>query len=156
MEQDKDKVIKAALEYNRRIRERAFTMPESLKDKTIMDVLISPEFETHLTALINEQVETRQQVLRTIAELKKKGKVVAENRPTIDRVIDTGLMDNAGDFAVEFARVLNKVSEYPRDIRDYIEQLGKKAYEKTICQLINDANPDMAELYKTATSTIKN
>lgn len=156
MEQDKDKIIKAALEYNRRIRERAFTTPKSLKDKTIMDVLISPEFEMHLAALINEQMETRKQVLKTIDALKEKGKVVAENRPTIDRVIETGLMYNVGDFAVEFVRVLNKVSEYPRDIRDYIEQLGKRAYEKTTCQFINDANPDMAELYKTATATSKN
>lgn len=156
MEQDKEKVFKAWQEYNRRIREKAFKMPTSLKGASVMGVLMLPEFETHLTALINEQVMTRQQVLKTIAELKKKGKVVAENRPTIDRVIETGLMANAGDFAVEFAHVLDKVSKQPRDIRDYIEQLGKKAYEKTIHQLINDANPDMAELYKTATSTIKN
>lgn len=145
---------KAAIEYNRRINAKEFTYPEALRDKSVYDVLIMPEFATILTAYINEQVETRKKVLETIAKLKEQGKRVAENRPTIDRVMDLGLM-NAGDFAVEFARVLNHQSKYPSAIRLYIHQLGMKAYNATMEKLICDANPDMAELLKQATATNK-
>lgn len=145
---------KAAIEYNRRIRAREFSNPEILTDKSIGDVLIMPEFVAILKAYIAEQIETRKQVLKTIEALKQKGKKVPEKRPTIDRVLDLGLMD-AGTFAVEFAKVLNKESKYPVVIRDYIRQLGMKAYNATLEKFICDANPDMAELQKQATSNRK-
>lgn len=146
---------KATIEYNRRIGANEFTYPEALRDKSVYDVLIMPEFLTNLTAYVNEQVETRTKVLETIAELKKQNKRVAENRPTIDRVMDLGLMNDPGDFAVEFAKVLNHQSEHPAGIRLYIGQLGMKAYNATIEKFICDANPDMAELLKQATATNK-
>lgn len=123
---------KAAIEYNRRINANEFTYPEALRDKSVYDVLIMPEFAAILMAYINEQVETRTNVLETIAELKKQNKRVAENRPTIDRVMGLGLMNDPGDFAVEFAKVLNHQSKHPAEIRLYIHQLGMKAYNATI------------------------
>ncbi len=147
---------KAAIEYNRRLANREFKEPEALCGKTRYDLMITPEFETILTAYINEQVETRTKVLETIAELKKKGKMVAENRPTIDRVMELGIMNDPADFAVAFVDVENKQSKYPADIRLYIHQLGMKAFNATIEKFICDANPDMAELRKTAMSSSKN
>lgn len=147
MEKELTPQQKAAIEYSRRIRAKEFEMPEALRDKTNFDVLTTPEFEAILTNCINEQVETRTKVLETIAELKKKGKKVAEKRPTIDRVIELGLMD-IGRFALEFAMILAKKSNQPREIRDYIRQLGMRAYRATINKFICDANPEMAELMK--------
>lgn len=144
MKQELTPQQKAAIEYNRRIGANEFTSPEALRDKSVYDVLIMPEFAAILTAYINEQVETR-----------TKNKRVAENRPTIDRVMDLGLMNDPGDFAVEFAKVLNHQSKHPAKIRLYIHQLGMKAYNATIEKFICDANPDMAELLKQATATNK-
>lgn len=155
MKQELTPQQKAAIEYNRRINANEFTYPEALRDKSVYDVLIMPEFSAILTAYINEQVETRTKVLETIAKLKEQGKRVAENRPTIDRVMDLGLMKDPGDFAVEFARVLNHQSKHQAAIRLYIHQLGMKAYNATIEKFICDANPDMAELLKQATATNK-
>lgn len=156
MEQELTEQKKALLEYRRRIRTGEFVEPEKLKGKRVEDVLKMPEFINVLTSFIDEQMEMRKQVLRTIEELKNEGKRVAEKRPTIDRVIELGLMENPGDFAVEFARVMDKESKHPRDIRDYIRQLGMKAYITTIDQLIVAANVDLAELKKQATTTTKN
>ena len=155
MKQELTPQQKAAIEYNRRIGANEFTYPEALRDKSVYDVLIMPEFSAILTTYINEQAETRTKVLDTIAKLKEQGKRVAKNRPTIDRVIDLGLMNDPGDFAVEFARVLNHQSKHPAVIRLYIKQLGMKAYNATIEKFICDVNPDMAELLKQATATNK-
>lgn len=155
MKQELTPQQKAAIEYNRRINANEFTYPEALRDKSVYDVLIMPEFSAILKAYINEQVDTRIKVLETIAKLKEQGKRVAENRPTIDRVIELGLMDDHGNFAVEFAKVLNHQSKYPAEIRLYIKQLGMKAYNATIEKFICDANPDMDELLKQATATNK-
>ena len=69
---------KAAIEYNRRINDKEFTYPEALRDKSVYDVLIMPEFAAILTAYINEQVETRKKVVETIVKLKEQGKGSAE------------------------------------------------------------------------------
>lgn len=148
MKQELTKQQKAAIEYERRIRMNDFKQPESL----VFDVLIMPEFATELSALINEQVTLRTQVKEAIADIISKGKKVAENRPTIDRVMDLGLMDDAGEFAVEFARVLNHQSKHPANVRLYVQQLGMKAYNSTLDKLICEANPDLAEMRKTAIS----
>lgn len=151
-----DKRRDSLLEYSRRILSKEYVFPEVLRDKKVADVLIMPDFVSILSAFVKEQKEKRASVLEAIAELKKQGKSVDENRPTIDRVIEFGLMDNAGDFAVEFAKVLNRQSKHPAAIRLYIRQLGMKAYNATIEKLIRDENPDMAELYEQATAIGKN
>lgn len=155
MKQELTPQQKAAIEYNRRLVNREFKEPEALCGKSRYDLMITPEFETILTAYINEQVETRTKVLETIAELKKQNKRVAENRPTIDRVMELGIMNDPGEFAVAFVDVEDNQSKYPAEIRLYIHQLGMKAYNATIEKFICDANPDMAELLKQATATNK-
>lgn len=154
MKQELTEQQKASFEYNRRMKAGEFKHPEILKGKQVLDVLELPEFIANMGAYMNEQKMTREAVLQQRQKIIKAGKYPApEKRPCIDRVIELGLMKNAEDFTVEFAKVLNKQSKHPAEIRAYIMQLGMMAYKLTIEQLVNQANPDMAELLKTANPT---
>lgn len=147
---------KASIEYNRRLNKGEYVKPERLNG-TVFDVLDMPEYITNLAAYMNEQKMTRDAVLQQRKKIIEAGKFPApENRPCIDRVIELGLMESANDFAFEFAKVLNRTSEHPRKIREYIWQLGMRAYQLTIEQFICDANPDMAELVKKSQEPTKN
>lgn len=140
-------------EFNRRILARDFVEPEKLKGKSNVDMLLLPEFTDNLKAAINEQLQLRKAVKEQVDNMRLQGKRVQEKRHVLDRVIEMGLME-PGLFAVEFAAVLYKRSELPAAVREYVKELGMKAYNKTTLQLICEANPDMAELRKKA--TIKN
>lgn len=146
----------AYAEYKRRIAAHDFKDPKKLIGKTFFAVLLMPEFATNLTACIDEQVKTREQVKKAIAEIRKKGKRVADTRTDLDRLIEMGLMVDAGDFAVEFANVIAKESKLPNSLREYVRELGMRAYNMTIHQFIREANPDLDDLYKKATATTKN
>lgn len=146
----------AYAEYKRRIAAHDFKDPEELNGKTQFDLLLMPEFATNLNACIDEQVAARTQAKKAVAELRKQGKRVADTRTDIDRVMEMGLMDDAGNFAVEFANVLAKKSKLPNTLREYVNELGMRAYNMTIHQFIRNANPDLADLYKKATATTKN
>lgn len=154
MKQELTEQQKASLEYNRRLKAGEFKCPEALQGKQVLDVLELPEFIATMGAYMNEQKMTREAVLQQRKKIIESGKYPApEKRPCIDRVIELGLMKNAEDFTVEFAKVLNKQSKHPAEIRAYIMQLGTRAYKLTVEQLISQANPDMAELLKTANPT---
>lgn len=148
---------KASIEYNRRLVMGQFKAPKILKDKQILDVLDMPEFVANMGAFINEQKMTREAVLQQRKKIIESGKFPApEKRPCIDRVMELGLLKNADDFTLEFAKVLTHQSEYPAEIRLYIQQLGMRAYNLTIEQLICKENPDMAELVEKSRETTKN
>lgn len=148
---------KASIEYNRRLANGKFKMPEILKDKKVLDVLDMPEFVANMGAFINEQKMTREAVLQQRQKIIESGKFPApEKRPCIDRVIELGLLKNADDFTLEFAKVLNGTSEHPAEIRTYIRQLGNRAYQLTVEQFICKENPDMAALVEKSHETTKN
>lgn len=148
---------KASIEYNKRLSKGQFKAPEILKDKQILDVLDMPEFVANMGAFINEQKMTREAVLQQRKKIIESGKFPApEKRPCIDRVMELGLLKNADDFTLEFAKVLTHQSEYPAEIRLYIQQLGMRAYNLTIEQLICKENPDMAALVEKSRKTTKN
>lgn len=155
MEQELTPQQKAGIEYDRRIIAREFIEPDTLKDKTRYDVMIMPEFAEELAACMNEQKQTRESVREVIAKMRKDGKKIVEQRPVIDRVIEAGLLDDAGEFAVAFVEVQDGESKHPKAIREYIRELGMKAFNNTIRRFINEANPDMKELYEQATATTK-
>lgn len=148
---------KASIEYNRRLSMGQFKYPEILKDKQVFDVLKMPEFVANIGAFMNEQKMTREAVLQQRQKIVESGKFPApEKRPCIDRVIELGLLMNAEDFTLEFAKVLSRTSEHPKEIREYIRQLGMRAYKLTVEQFICKENPDMAELVEKSSVTTKN
>lgn len=148
---------KAAIEYNRRLSMGQFTYPEILKDKQVLDVLDMPEFVANMGAFMNEQKMTREAMLQQRQKIVESGKYPApEKRPCIDRVIELGLLKNADDFTLEFAKVLTHQSEHTAEIRMYIQQLGMRAYQLTIEQFICKENPDMAALVEKSRETTKN
>lgn len=143
----------AGKEYNRRLRELEYKRPERLCNVSVEDIVYSPEFSENLTAYINEQKMTRNTVLQTRKRIRESGKYPEpENRPTIDRIIEAGLMENASDFGKEYIEVINGKSKYPAEMRKYIHQLGTLAYRLTIEQIICKENPDMARLVKLSQS----
>lgn len=148
---------KAQMEYTRRFANKEYKMPEALKDASCFDVLMMPEYVQNIERLIAEQSSSRDAYLEAVKDLEKKGKFVPrENRPVIDRVRELGLLDNTGDFVVEYANVIARKSNFPREVREYIQQLGALAAKLTIHQLVREADPEMSELYRKANETTKN
>lgn len=149
--------LKATIEYNRRLNTGEYVIPQKLDGKTVFDILEMPEFKTNLGAFINEQLMTRNAVLQQRKKIIESGKHPApEKRPCVDRIIELGLMHDTDSFAEEFLKVINRSSKYPAAIREYVRQLGMRAYRLTVEQFICEENPDMAELVKTAQATNQN
>lgn len=138
-------------EYNRRLRNRNFVTPEKLDGKNVYDVLQMPEYYKNLERIVNEQVETRTNALSAINEMRKKGKKIQANRHVIDRIFEMGLFHDIGELIVDIAAVFNKQSSYPVEVRQYLYQLGKLAYDITTESFILEANPDMKQLLDLAT-----
>lgn len=135
-------------EYKTRIAGGKFIVPDKIKDKTIYDCLLMPEFETNLSACIDEQLQSRKLMKETVDAMRAKGKKVVDPRSAIDRAIELGLMADCGTFTVEFANVIARRSKLPMAIREYVYELGMRAYNMLMHEFIRDANADMAELYK--------
>lgn len=136
-------------EYNRRLKACDYKIPEILTQSTIEDVCSTQEFSRNLIAYINEQKMTRESILNTRKKIRDSGRYPApEHRPTIDRILESGLMDNPQNFVDEYVKVVRGKSNYPEAMRTYIIQLGNLAYRMTIEQYICYENPDMANLVK--------
>lgn len=146
---------KAAIEYNRKLKENDYVAPEKLQGKSVFDVLTMDEFFNTMKTCIGEQLQLRQAFLDACEKMKKEGKRVPVSREPIDRVRECGLMD-VGEFILEYAKVLNKQSKQPREIRDYVSQLGRKAYVMTVEKMIQESDPEMKKLFDKATKTKKN
>lgn len=135
-------------EYKTRIAGGKFIVPDKIKDKTIYDCLVMPEFETKLSACIDEQLQSRKLMKETVDAIRAKGKKVADPRSEIDRVTELGLMADCGTFTVEFANVIAKRSKLPMAVRAYVYELGMRAYNLMMHELIRESNADLAELYE--------
>lgn len=151
MEIEKLTKEQAQEEYNRRLRNHDFVTPEKLDGKTVYDVLQMPEYYTNVERIVNEQIETRTNALSTINEMRKKDKKIQARRHVIDRIFEMGLFHDIGEFIVDIAGVFSKQSSYLVEVRQYIYQLGKLAYDITTESFILEVNPEMKQLLDIAT-----
>ena len=119
---------------------------KALKGKTVEDILQTEEFRQNIGAYLHAQ---RQDRLRTRGYLQRKshseGRTFWPNAHVIDR-LDYLTGENFADY---FAKVVEHRSGLPKSERDYIEQLGLQALNKTIADFIIAEHPELEEeIYK--------
>lgn len=103
---------------------------KALQGKSVADVCGYSGFLSNLEAYINAQREERRIALDHAAQFGG-GKRHAPAHP-----IDKTMEWSAEQFRDEFVRVLGKTSNQPKAVREYVEQLGKQAYNVTIANIV--------------------
>ena len=106
---------------------------KKVADLSIEDVLIMPLFVSNLRAQINELWKSRETARKNAGKDNQKLK-----NHVIDQLHADGLLD-AGNFAVLFAQVLDKVATgYSSNDREFIRAVGMTAFNITMQKLIAD------------------
>lgn len=117
----------------------------ALKDKTVGDILNSDLFKTNIAAYLKAQREDRTKAKEYIRSMAKQVKFrIWPKSHVIDR-LDYLTPDN---FASYFAKVLEHRSSLPKSEREYIEQIGRQAFNKTIADFAIAERPELEnEIY---------
>lgn len=120
---------------------------KALKDKTVGDILMMPEFRTNIAAYLKAQREDRTKAKEYIVSMAKSLKQrIWPKTHVIDRL---GYLTE-DNFAYYFAKVIEHQSGLPKSERDYIEQIGMQALNKTIADFVVAEFPELNEtIYKT-------
>lgn len=106
---------------------------KKVADLSIEDVLIMPLFVSNLRAQINELWKSRETARKNAGKDNQRLK-----NHVIDQLHADGLLD-AGNFAVLFAQVLDKVATgYSSNDREFIRAVGMTAFNITMQKLIAD------------------
>lgn len=115
---------------------------KTLKDKTVGEVIMMPEFRENIAAYLKAQREDRAKAKEYIVTMAKRlQQRIWPKTHVIDRL---GYL-NADNFAYYFAKVLEHQSGLPKSERDYIEQLGRQALNKTIADCVIAEFPELEE-----------
>ena len=106
---------------------------KKVADLSIEDVLIMPLFVSNLRAQITDLWQSRETARKKAAKDNQRLK-----NHVIDQLHADGLLD-AGNFAVLFAQVLDKVATgYSSNDREFIQAVGMTAFNITMQKLIAD------------------
>lgn len=109
------------------------SIEKKVADLSIEDVLIMPLFVSNLRAQINDLWKSRETARKNAAKDNQRLK-----NHVIDQLHADGLLD-AGNFAVLFAQVLDKVATgYSSNDREFIRAVGMTAFNITMQKLIDD------------------
>lgn len=114
----------------------------ALKDKTIADILETDVFKKNIAAYLKAQREDRSKAKEYIRNMAKHVRnYIWPKSHVIDR-LDYLTPDN---FAFYFGRVLEHRSRLPKSERDYIDQIGRQALNKTIADFVVAEFPEYKE-----------
>lgn len=109
------------------------SIEKKVADLSIEDVLIMPLFISNLREQINDLWKSRETARKNAAKDNQRLK-----NHVIDQLHADGLLD-AGNFAVLFAQVLDKVATgYSSNDREFIRAVGMTAFNITMQKLIDD------------------
>lgn len=112
---------------------------KALQGKTVEDLIETPRFRENLAAYMTEQRETRKAARASLKAMEKlRGPMKLSAHP-IDRVINL----TVDQFADEYKRVISRESSCSRAVRQYVEQLGRQAYNLTVAQFVIDEFPEL-------------
>lgn len=117
----------------------------ALKDKTVGDILKTETFRKNIAAYLKAQREDRAKAKEYIRNMAKHLKnYIWPKSHVIDR-LDYLTPDN---FVHYFAKVIEKKSLLPKAEREYIDQIGKQAFNKTIADIAIAERPELElEIY---------
>lgn len=115
---------------------------KALKDKSVGDILQMPEFRENIAAYLKAQREDRAKAKEYIQTMAKRlNQKIWPKTHVIDRLEYL----NPDNFAYYFAKVVEHQSGLPKSERDYIEQLGRQALNKTIADFVVAEFPEYKE-----------
>lgn len=108
---------------------------------TVADLIATARFRDNLAAYMTAQRVDRKTIRESYEAMRKLGGAKGYKLPAhpIDRVIDL----TVEQFADEFMAVISKASARSVAERQYIEQLGKQAYNLTVAQYVVDEYPEL-------------
>lgn len=108
---------------------------------TVADLIATARFRDNLAAYMTAQRTDRKAIRESYEAMRKLGGAKGYKLPAhpIDRVIDM----TVEQFADEYMAVISKASARPVAERQYIEQLGKQAYNLTVAQYVVDEYPEL-------------
>ena len=115
---------------------------KALKDKSVGDILQMPEFRENIAAYLKAQREDR---AKTKEYIQTMAKMLNQKIWPKTHVIDRLDYLNPDNFAYYFAKVTDHRSNLPKSERDYIEQLGCQALNKTIADFVIAEFPEYKE-----------
>lgn len=126
----------------------------ALKDKTIGDILKTDLFRTNIAAYLKAQREDRAKAKEYIRNMAKQFRNrIWPKAHVIDR-LDYLTPDN---FASYFAKILEHHSFLPKSEREYIEQIGRQAFNKTIADIAIAERPELEnEIYSSKNKSNEN
>ena len=112
---------------------------KALQGKTVEDLIETPRFRENLAAYMTEQRETRKAARASLKAMEKLNGPMKLSAHPIDRVINL----TVDQFADEYKRVISRESSRSRAVRQYVEQLGRQAYNLTVAQFVIDEFPEL-------------
>lgn len=111
---------------------------KALQGKSVEDVLRTPEFAANVAAYLREQRALRQAVRDTIHKQNPRARIPAH---TVDRM---GYL-NEYNFAEIWIKISQRIIKKPKSEREYIDQLGMLAYNKTIADFVIAEFPELKD-----------
>lgn len=131
---------------------------KALQGKTVADIIMMPRFRDNLAAYWEAQKADREAIKRSYLAMKK---VASEKGHQLSKkdyekivksrtkyklpahCIDDLMALSVDDMAIEYAKVVTRQSNRVAAEREYIEQLGRQAYNITIAQIAVEEFPEL-------------
>lgn len=114
---------------------------KALQGVTIEELVNGDRFRDNLAAYLTEQREARKMARSSYEALRKMGGAKGYHLPA--HVCDKFIDKTAEEFAALYLDVLAKRYNGPFAERQYIEQLGKQAYNLTVAQIVVEEFPEL-------------
>lgn len=114
---------------------------KALQDVTVEQLINGERYRNNIAAYLKEQQETRKTTFASYKAMYKLGGPKSYKLPA--HVVDHFLDWTVDRFVAEFIKVIAKRSELSFAERQYIEQLGKQAYNLTVAQYVIEEFPEL-------------
>ena len=114
---------------------------KALQGVTVEQLINGERYRNNIAAYLKEQQETRKTTVASYKAMHNLGGPKVYKLPA--HVVDHFLDWTVDKFIAEFINVLAKRSELSFAERQYIEQLGKQAYNLTVAQYVIEEFPEL-------------
>lgn len=114
---------------------------KALQGITVEQLINGERFRNNIASYLKEQQEKRKTTIASYKAMHKLGGPKGYKLPA--HVVDHFIDWTVDKFIAEFVNVLAKRSELSHAERQYIEQLGKQAYNLTVSQYVVEEFPEL-------------
>ena len=114
---------------------------KALQGVSVEQLINGERYRNNIAAYLKEQQETRKTTVASYKAMHKLGGPKGYKLPS--HVVDHFLDWTVDMFVAEFLKVIDKCSELSFAERQYIDQLGKQAYNLTVAQYVIEEFPEL-------------